>query len=299
MAFFKRLFASKNKPYIPSLEHVDDLTANLAGAHFSVSLPAQNMMGLKGTWRDSVNIYDREIYHSTSCEIEGVVPGFSQTGVFNRDIGLYGKPWQSEVLADLNVAAYVTRVDNLPENMSCFQPPDFERVIHRLMYFDRGPGNFEVIKNASLVPHNWRIRTVSSVNWVQFETKKNITIYPNDDPDSLKIRYRSFLMTPIDAEYFLVVEFTRNGFTPSELSNMQIDALQNTIIESFHLSLAESPQQRKREVEAADSYKPLSPSKDLYKWQFYDVRPGNTYIGEPEWVVSAPGSPAPDYNISG
>lgn len=300
MAFFKRLFASKNKPYIPSLEKIEDLTVDLSGASLSMCMPAQKMMGLKGYWcGDSLNIYDRESYYEIPCELEGVTPGFSEITVLNRSIGLYGKPWESEVLADLNVTCSVYRVDDLPEHMSCLSPVDFEWVIDRFLYFDSGPGNLRIIEYSSVVPFNWKVRNIAGTEWVEFDCRKNYATYPNDTPEQLDRMYSTYLMTPLDNEYFLRVKCLRNGFMPSALSNQHLDKLQDSIIESFKVSLSSDANKVQSAIRQTKAFKPYSLARKPFEWTFYDARRGNTFIGEPEWVISAPGSPAPDYKISG
>lgn len=300
MAFFKQLFASKNKPYIPSLEKIEDLTVNLSGASLSMRMPAQKMMGLKGFWcGNALNIYDRDSYYEIPCELEGVATGFSEITVLNRSIGLYGKPWESEVLADLNVVCSVYRVDGLPEPKSCLNPADFERVIERFVYFDSGPGNLRIIENSSVAPFNWQVRNIADTEWIEFDCRKNHAVYPNDTPEQLDRHYRTYLMTPLDNEYFLFVKCIRNGFMPSALSNQQLDKLQNTIIDSFKLTLSSDARKAQAAITQTGAFKPYSPTRKPFEWTYYDARRGNTFIGEPEWVISALGSPAPDYKISG
>lgn len=79
LRMFKRLFASKKNPYVPGLDRMTQVTINLSGSEFSITLPPHQGI-LPEKLRPNVNIYDHSIFEDVSSLKEhrkGALPHIS------------------------------------------------------------------------------------------------------------------------------------------------------------------------------------------------------------------------------
>ena len=82
----KRLFASKKRPYFNEPTKWDDLTFDLSGCTFQISLPAQDYEFKEKPIKSHINVFDTDLYHyDTEPHYKGLPPHYK--GYMRKSMG--------------------------------------------------------------------------------------------------------------------------------------------------------------------------------------------------------------------
>ena len=287
---FKRLFASRKNPYIPGLDNPEHISLNIGGCRLEMDIPPHYSSdgfeaGKEPT--DIPNIYDTSLYDPDGDFLfNGLLP-------LRRSWEYLGPVWRGRFLGLTDFSVSVKRVNCLPKGMSCLNPEHLEQVILRFL-FDKGPDSPGSIKK--IAPVNWQVKQIGNQPWILFEQRVSVR---EDDPDrDITIaNFCSYAATAIDDRYFLLLDFDNFGYTPSDISIANMNALKNRVVDSICWQLSEAAQKRLHEVKAQWPDAKISQHREPEDWVYPEWRRGDRQKGEPNIVILKRNTPPPEFKF--
>lgn len=294
----KRLFASKEHPYIPGLDQLEEISLDLSGNRFSIVLPPNSVRDMPALLaQNSVNIYDRTLYEGDNENTQWYQKGrYPSKPVLQRNWGLYGKPWESMELATLTLAAGILLVNDLPESMDCFNPKHFESVLRRDLYFRHGPG--KVGFGPKKGPVEYQVKKINGTDWCYYEVHCDFDHQDGPKDPIYQSIYDAYYATPIDSNVFLILNFYFLGYLPLEPGDHAMRELMNQVTSSMKLNFNNTAEKLKIEAQAKWPSATYSEHLPPEKWSYHEFRKGDVSNGEPSEVLVKKGSLPPEYSES-
>ena len=283
--FLRRLFASYKRPYIVGLNNPDRIRVNLSGCELQLTLPPHNSLDgfdEKVAPRDIANIYDASLYDEYEEN-----PPFGQVQFIRRYWNYFGPIWDGPYMAVTDFMATVMRVNCLPEGMSCLNPYHLEQVVMRFLYWPTEMPNFA----EKISPANWRIENKQGHLWVICEERrKQNPQFPANPSDA---NFKSFAIAAIDDRHVVRLRFGNFGSLPIDDSITACNTMRDKVLNSIRWQLSPSLQARKETVLQQFSNTSISQHREPEPWVYSKWRDGDRKKGEPRYVQTQAGSPAP------
>ncbi len=287
---FKRLFATSKNPYIPGLDNPEHISLNIGGCRLEMDIPPHYDSGgfdAAQEPKDIPNIYDETLYDPNGDFLfNGLLP-------LRRNWELLGPFWHGQYLGRTEFSITVERVNCLPQGMSCLNPDHFEQVILRFLY-EKGPGIPQFSKK--IAPVNWQVKQIGNQPWVLFEqrvwVKEGVP-----DRDITVANFRAYAATAIDDRYFLLLDFDNFGYTPSDISIANMNAVKDQIINGIRWQLSEAVQKRLQEVKTQWPNDEISQHREPEDWVYPEWRDGDVQKGEPHIVILKRNTPPPEFKF--
>ena len=292
----KQFLASKRNPYIPGDSQWEELSFNLSGNILKIRMPPNSIPDTdQKSCTSPVNIYDRSLFTNYDTEETPHMDGSpSNYSVFRRAWGLYGKPWQSTEFGTVYFYLSVFRSENLPNEMSCFNPNHFQQVLRNDMYYMFGPPNLNMKPIST--PVNYRIFNLNEVQWFSYEAHTDLERANVSDTKTEKANFERLYLTPLDSQYYLVLSFVISGYSPIELSNQNTSKLIQRIENSLSLQLSQEALKAQAVADRNWPNSEANPQLNPETWTYHKFRFGNTLEGEKEKVITEHGTPPPQYS---
>ncbi|WP_062266624.1 hypothetical protein [Endozoicomonas arenosclerae] len=296
----KRLFASRKQPYLVNGDSWEKIRIDLSGNILTMELPPHhNSYGFGGNTTggekkppERVNIYSPDNYLTNKDEEEAGMgwrsEGYAFQGLINRRWEFMGPIWRGRPLGSTRLVLMLCHNYTLPESMSFFTPSDLEKIVLRSAYF-------QAVRRIDLhqpkVPVNWRVIHNPLAPWVLYETHNSMKGDPETTQEFAHIK--STLIIPLAREYNLRLYFTYSGYTPVSLSLKHMHKIREQVIDSIQLDYTQEHLQQIQHLRTIMPDSSISETLEPMPWVFPEWREGDSGAGEPEFVITQPGTPAP------
>ncbi len=294
-----RLFATKKNPFVPHRDKKELIQVDLSGSQLSIMVPPASYALDDFVKGPTINTYDKSIYSDFDHHLDEQNQAYPYYRFFNRAWGLYGKPWQSERLASVEMSAMLFYVHDLPTDMNCFIPRHFENVLLRYYYFGDGPGGS--LGNYMIAPVGWKQLNINGTNYIYSEVHNDFSKKKHPPQDGEESHITCEYFSPIDERIFVRYAFHYNGSTPINLSMKAMTKLRNEIANSIQFKL--NPNQMRIQQDALEKNPELMASnfRKPEKWIYPEYRYEDTEIdndGVRKKVLVTPPSSPPAYDCS-
>ncbi|KEQ16744.1 hypothetical protein [Endozoicomonas numazuensis] len=296
----KRLFASRKRPYLINGHIREKIRIDLSGNILTMELPPHHSYGgFAGDTSsgekappESINIYSPDGYWSDQIEEEEGMgwrrEGFAMQSILKREWDFMGPVWRGRPLGSISMVMMLCHDETLPETMSYFNPSDFGKITLRAAYF-------KALRAINLhkpkVPVNWQVIQKQQIPWVLYEIHDTL----QGDPEQTRLLANSLasLMIPLAREYSLRLYFTYTGYTPVSFSRKNMNKVRDQIIESMQLSYTPEHLQQIRHLRERHPESTITEELEPMPWVFPEWRIGDADAGEPEYMITKAGTPAP------
>jgi hypothetical protein len=289
---FKRLFASRKRPYVTGINPPERVSVSLSGCQLELTLPVHfRSDGFEADLEptDIPDIYPSNVYNYGHPEPQP----FSYAFCIRRNWEYFGPIWRGRNIGRTSFQVSSLRIDCLPKGMSCFNPAHLEQVVLRYLY-DMGPGTPD--RRKQVAPVNWRVEDKQGNLWVLFESQNLLD--PNKEEGAGDANYKSFAVTAIDDRYLLFLRFSNFGYLPVKDAIENINKIRDLVCGSIHWTLSDTLEARKEAVLQQYPNATISSQRDPEPWVYPTKwRDGDKEKGESRLVIVEPGSPAPEFVV--
>ncbi|VAW69369.1 hypothetical protein MNBD_GAMMA09-1999 [hydrothermal vent metagenome] len=291
---FKRLFASKQRPYFKTPFRQDTLSSDLSGTRFEISLPPQDYAFAEDPCLPKVNLFDKSLYdYETKPDRNGHPPhnqGVMIESVFKRKWFTYGPIWRARHIGSLQCAGVVCDTSQMVAGLNCFNPEHLENLILHDLYYSEGPG----FGNENTSPVHWKIRQIQGVDWVYMESWSRKPAWIKSTDNYRDANFVAYMFTPLFEDKYLILSFVGIGSLPAEASNQALLARIESIVPSLKIELSPLALKQKADAEKKFPDAHYSQKREPEPWEYYtSFRDGDVLKGEKPLVIEGPCSPPP------
>ncbi len=289
-----RLFASRQRPYIPRRHERETIVIDLSGSRLTFSSPP-NLC--QDSFADSsqepprsVNIFDDSQYSTDIKREEWKREGVALQILMKRSWELFGPIWRGRPIGTIDFTLALYRHDTLPQGMSCFNPQHFETVIMRYLYY-LGPCIPD--HRPQKAPVNWQLRNLAGATAIFFEEHQRFSAEALEECPFYDTHFTSCFFVPLDQTRYLQFNFRNLGYAPVEPCLKAMNGIRDLLCDSVELQLSADA---KAQLVTAQKQWPgakANSARDIENWVY------------PEWhwegkfdeklIITKPGSPPPPW----
>ncbi|MCO1336228.1 hypothetical protein MO867_18005 [Microbulbifer sp. OS29] len=289
-----RLFASRQRPFIPRRHERERVAIDLSGSRLAFSLP---LNACHDSFADpsqeppqSVNIFDNSNYFDDSKREEWKREGVARQILMKRSWELFGPIWRSRPIGYISFVLTLNRHDALPEDMSCLNPQHFEQVIIRALYYN---GPCQPNHKVQQAPVNWQLHKLDGTTPIFFEK------HQQHSPESLAecpfydTHFSSFFFIPLDQRHYIYFVFNYLGYAPVKPCLKAMNSIRDSVCDSVELQLGADAKTQLSRVQQQWPGAKASAKRDIEPWVYPEWYETDDFEGK--IIITKPGSPPPTW----
>ncbi|MCO1336820.1 hypothetical protein MO867_21055 [Microbulbifer sp. OS29] len=291
-----RLFASRQRPFIPRRHERERIAIDLSGSRLAFSLPPNvchdSFADPSQEPPQSVNIFDNSNYFDDSGYEDWEREGVASQTLMKRRWELFGPIWRGRPIGYISFVLTLNRHDALPKDMSCLNPQHFEQVIMRTLYYC---GPCRPNHKVQQAPVNWQLRELDGTTAIFFEE------HQQHSPESLAecphhdTHFSNWFFIPLDQRHYVDLHFSYLGYAPVEPCLKAMNSLRDSICDSVKLQLGVDAKTQLSKAQQQWPRAKASAKRDIEPWVYPEWRRGGEFGGD--IIITKPGSPPPAWQV--
>lgn len=267
---FDQLFASKKNPRFKQDSQWDKLRFDLSGCQLEISLPPQDYDFPEDPLYSRVNLFDSMLFEYEDKPdkngYEAHFKGIAKSALWNRHWFTYGSLFIGGHIGTLQCSATVIDVSRMKDNLNCFNPKQFERLILHDLYYCEGPG---AAGNEYTAPVNWQVIDVDNVKWVYTEAWPRPVEWQDFNDPHKEVNFVVSVSTPLYEDKYLSISFYATGSLPPEPSNELMFERVKKIVSAVKLQLSIDGEKQKTTILETGISTEYSTSREPENWKYY------------------------------
>ncbi|WP_444932233.1 hypothetical protein ACJJIF_10865 [Microbulbifer sp. SSSA002] len=289
-----RLFASRQRPFIPRRHERETIAIDLSGSRLTFSLPPNFCHDSFGDSSQEppqrVNIFANRNYVDDSGYEEWRREDVASQTLMKRSWELFGPIWHVRPIGTIDFVLTLNRHDALPKNMSCFNPQHFEQVIMRYLYYWGPCHPDDYVQKA---PLNWQLRELGGATAIFFEKHDDHPSQRLEENPYYGTYFSSRLFIPLGQHHYIRLNFRYLGYAPVKPCLAAMNSIRDTVCDSVSLQFGVDARSqllkaRQQWPEARASYK-----RGVEVWTYPEWHRGGEFGSD--IIITKPGSPPPDW----
>ncbi|WP_444943148.1 hypothetical protein ACJJIK_14375 [Microbulbifer sp. ZKSA006] len=289
-----RLFASRQRPFIPRRHERETIAIDLSGSRLTFSAPPNicqdSFADASQEPPSRVNLFDNSQYSTDFKREEWKREGVSLQTLMKRSWELFGPIWRGRSIATIDFTLVLYRHDAIPKNMSCLNPQHFETVVMRYLYY-LGP----CIPNhrQQKAPVNWQLRNLDGATAIFFEEHQRFSAQALEERPFYDTHFSSCFFIPLDQTRYLQFNFRNLGYAPVEPCIRVMNGIRDLLCDSVELRLSADAKAQLASIQTQWPEAKANPMRGIEHWVYPEWKRSGNFDGK--IIITKPGSPPPPW----
>ncbi|WP_444943147.1 hypothetical protein ACJJIK_14370 [Microbulbifer sp. ZKSA006] len=289
-----RLFASRQRPFIPRRHERETIAIDLSGSRLTFSAPPNicqdSFADASQEPPSRVNLFDNSKYSVDSGFEEWEREGVALQILMKRSWELFGPIWRGRPIATIDFTLMLYRHDAMPKDMNCLNPQHFETVVMRHLYYW---GPCHLVDREQKAPVNWQLRSQDGATAIFFENHQRFSPEALEECPFYDTHFSSCFFVPLDQTHYLKFNFRNLGYAPVEPCIRAMNGVRDLLCDSVELHLSADAKAQLASAQKQWPEAKANPTRSIEHWVYPEWHWGGKF--DEKIIITKPGSPPPPW----